>query len=142
MHSTSMSLGSDRYCSSLSLSSYTLQVIQCCSEIECSLSPTVGEMQLLHKCSQATNFTEFPTTPNITVAFEVQNASGTGDACPIGTTACAETVKVSSEEWAESFTAYMVIRVTLDILRASSLMLFEGAVVVIIKVCQSSPQST
>ena len=88
----------------------------------------------MHKCSQATNITEFPATPNFTDALEVQNASDSDDACPIGTTACAETARVSSEEWAESFTAYMVIRITLDILRASSLMLFEGAVVVIIKV--------
>ena len=145
MHTRSISLGAtdigrDRLllvlCLSFSLSSCTLQVIQCCSDIECvpPLAANVGELQLLHKCSQATNFTEFPATPNFTDALEVQNASDSDDTCPVGTIACAETVRVSSEEWAESFTAYMVIRITLDILRASSLMLFEGAVVVIIKV--------
>ena len=95
----------------------------------------------MHKCSQATNFTEFPATPNFTDALEVQNASDSDDACPIGTTACTETARVLSEEWAESFTAYMAIRITLDILRASSLMLFEGAVVVIIKVRGAGGQS-
>ena len=95
----------------------------------------------MHKCSQATNFTEFPATPNFTDALEVQNASDSDDACPVGTTACADTVRVSSEEWAESFTAYMAVRITLDILRASSLMLFEGAVVVIIKVRGAGGQS-
>ena len=44
------------------------------------------------------------------------------------------TVAVSPEEFAESFAAYMAVRIVIDILRASSLMLFEGAVVVIIKV--------
>ena len=111
------------------------QEINCCSETEC-FPPLaeIGEMQILKKCSQVTNFTESPATFNFSNNFDVENVSNYHDACPIGATACVETIKVSAEEWMESFTAYMAVRITIDILRASSLMLFEGAVVVIIKV--------
>ena len=123
---------------------WTFQEINCCSETECSPPlAEVGEMQILKKCSQVTNFTEAPATFNFSNTLDVENVSSYYDACPIGTTACVETVRVSSEEWMESFTAYMAVRIIIDILRASSLMLFEGAVVVIIKVRgEPSPRET
>ena len=46
---------------------------------------------------------------------------------------CYRSVPVSDDDWISSFTFYLCVRVILDVLRASSLMLFEGAVVVIIK---------
>ena len=112
------------------------QEIDCCTESECSplLGTDVGEAHILKKCSPEANFTEFAATSYFST-LEFQNASIDGNgACPIGTAACVKSVKVSSGDWMESFAAYMAIRITLDILRASSLMLFEGAVVVIIKV--------
>ena len=113
---------------------YTFQEINCCSETQCSpLLADVSEMHNLKKCSQVANFTDASAAFNFSNTSEVENASNY-DACPIGTTACLETVMVSQEDWMESFTAYMAVRITIDILRASSLMLFEGAVVVIIKV--------
>lgn len=46
---------------------------------------------------------------------------------------CTAMVSKGMDIWLESFSLYLSARVALDVLRASSLMLFEGAVVVIIK---------
>ncbi|TRY69336.1 hypothetical protein TCAL_04104 [Tigriopus californicus] len=48
-------------------------------------------------------------------------------------TSCRVSVNKNWQDWSTSFASYLGVRVLLDILRASSLMLFEGAVVVIIK---------
>lgn len=48
-------------------------------------------------------------------------------------TSCRVSVNTNWQDWTTSFASYLGVRVLLDILRASSLMLFEGAVVVIIK---------
>ena len=43
------------------------------------------------------------------------------------------TAEYYNENWTLSFWTYLAVRLILDLLRASSLMLFEGAVVAIIK---------
>ncbi len=64
-------------------------------------------------------------TENVTLIFD----SDEGE-CPVK---CVRSVPVSPDAWQTSFWSYLSVRIVLDVLRASSLMLFEGAVVVIIK---------
>ena len=106
----------------------------CCNNI----ADTISCDLLLPFQSEITNSssstTIFCPTPNGTVSLEAftsnNNNSTVDSSCTLN---CHQSVTVQGEDWMTSFAFYLGVRVLLDILRASSLMLFEGAVVVIIK---------
>ena len=78
--------------------------------------------EIIIKCNNATQIKK-------TFSNSIQNGTCPSDAKSM----CSARIPRGMDTWLGSFASYLTIRVILDVLRASSLMLFEGAVVVIIK---------